>query len=133
MRFHQSLLIGMSAAGSYGIAQEVGGPFTGPLFWLVFTVCMLIGYTIVITYKPKPEPRTVHDDFGYNNRERFERRVKAIKDISDHWYEGSKIRDANGKFVARKQNIVVPSDVFLKIWDIADYTLMDTYVPDDWY
>lgn len=132
MNIHQGILGGLAAAGSYGLAQEIGGSFTGPLFWVVFTLSMLVGYTAVITYKPKPE-KPVYDDFGHNNRERFERRVQAIRNICDDYYESAKICDPEGKFITRKQNIVVPTEVFLKIWDISDYVLNDTYVPDNRY
>lgn len=130
---HRGLLVSMSAAGSYGIAQELGGPFTGPLFWMIFTVCMLIGYTLVITYKPPKEKRTVYDDFGHNNHERFMRRMSIIKKTMDELFESATIRDAKGKFVTRKDEIVVKSEVFIKLWDIADHVIEDTYVPDDRY
>lgn len=132
MNIHRGLLVGLAAAGSYGIAQEVGGSFTGPLFWMVFTISMLIGYTVVITYKPEPE-KTVYDDFGLNNRERFNRRVQAISDIASDNFERSKITGEKGRLLNRKKYIVVEAYEFLKIWDICDYLKNDTFVPDNRY
>ncbi|ANJ20752.1 hypothetical protein HYO99_gp18 [Roseobacter phage RD-1410W1-01] len=116
--FFQSLIMGFSFGGVYGLSSEWGGPKDEPLFWMTFFVLGVIAFGLVRGY-PELVTREVLAKRNQYDDEDHAKRVSRIKIIQGICNRNMATAEGRNKLPI-KSHVVVPYEDMLRIWDNAD-------------
>ena len=117
--FFQSLIMGFSFGGVYGISEELFGPNNEPLFGIAFFVLGVIAFGLVhkfpkLVQRETLEKRNQYDDEDHAKREM---RINIIQQICNQNMKTAEHK--NG--IPFRRSVIVSYDDLLRIWDNADH------------
>lgn len=117
--FFQSLIMGFSFGGVYGLADEMFGPKDEPLFWMAFFVLGVIAFGLVRGFPELVERETLQKRNQYDDEDHA-KRVKRIQIIQQICNRNMATAEGRNKLPI-KSHVVVPYEDMLRIWDNADH------------
>ena len=129
----------LAGAGSFGLMHEIilmigSLPSVGVIILIVLSLTITIlvsqymktelSHMFIHQYQHRLNSHKICDDFGQNNKNIFEKRMKTIMNIANE----NMNKAHYGRVFPVRNNVVVSYNDLLKIWDIAERAKADTVV-----